>query len=113
MPQFSTARSVQRLNTYAGYSSGCAAVWAAILVVAQRRLDSQTRNTLRLACGGWWGGWTSATIARVSFPPPKKLDPATEKRLGRVSIVLVALGLSSVVRLLITGKRAAGGLPDR
>jgi hypothetical protein len=30
-----------------------------------------------------------------------------------VSIVLIALGLSSVVRLLITGKRAADGLSDR
>jgi len=97
-----------RLNNYTGYSVGCAAVWAVILAVAQRRLDTQTRKTLRLACSGWWAGWTSATIARVSFPPPKQLEPATEKRLGIVSIALVALGLGSVVRLLVTGKRAAG-----
>ena len=97
-----------RLNNYTGYSVGCAAVWAVILAVAQRRLDTQTRKTLRLACSGWWAGWTSATIARVRLPPPKQLEPATEKRLGIVSIALVALGLGSVVRLLVTGKRAAG-----
>jgi phosphatidylserine synthase len=106
-PQPRTTPITARLNTYTGYSICCAAVWAVILVVAQRRLDSQTRNTLRLAFGGWWSGWTSATIARVSFPPPKKLKPGTEKRLGIVSIGLIAVGLISVIRLLITGKRSA------
>jgi nitrate reductase gamma subunit len=43
-----------RLNTYTGYSIGCAGVWGAILLLAQRRLDSETRNTLALVCGGWW-----------------------------------------------------------
>jgi phosphatidylserine synthase len=105
--QSRTTRIRLRLNTYTGYSICCAAVWAVILVVAERRLDSQTRNTLRLTCVGWWSGWTSATIARVSYPPPKKLKPAGEKRLGIVSIGLIAIGLISVIRLLITGKRPA------
>jgi hypothetical protein len=107
MLQSRTTRIGPRLNTYTGYSICCATVWAAILVVAERRLDSQTRNTLRLACGGWWSGWTSATIARVSYPPPKKLKPAAEKRLAIVSIGLIAVGLISVIRLLTTGKRPA------
>jgi phosphatidylserine synthase len=106
MPQARTAW-IRLRHTYTGYSIGCAAVWALILVVAQRRLDSQSWNTLRLVCGGWWSGWTAATIARVSFPPPKKLTPGTEKRLGIVSIVLIAVGLTSVIRLLTTGKRPA------
>jgi hypothetical protein len=55
---------------------------------------------------GWWSGWTSATIARVSYPPPKKLRPGTEKGLRIVSIVLIAVGLISVIRVLATGKRA-------
>jgi hypothetical protein len=93
-------------------SIGCAAVWAVILVVAQRRLDSQSRNMLRLVCGGWWSGWTSATIARAGYPPPKKLKPKTEKRLAIVSIVLVAVGLISVIRLLITGNRPARNAAD-
>jgi hypothetical protein len=95
-----------RINTYTGYSIGCAGVWSAILLLAQRRVDSQTRNTLRLVCGGWWMGWTSATIARIGFPPPRPLEPAAEKNLGIVSIALIALGLLSVLRVLGTGKRA-------
>jgi hypothetical protein len=104
MPQSSTTGI---RHTYTGYSIGCAAVWAVILLVAERRLDSQNRNMLRLVCSGWWSGWMSATIARAGYPPPKKLKPESEKRLGIVSIVLVAVGLISVIRLLITGKRPA------
>jgi len=94
-----------RTNTYTGYSIGCAGVWGAILLLAQRRLDPQDWNTLRLVCGGWWMGWTSATIARIGYPPPKALTPAAEKRLRLVSIVLVALGLTNTIRFLATGKR--------
>ena len=94
-----------RLNTYTSYSVGCAGVWGAILLLAQRRLDSQTQNTLRLVCGGWWMGWTSATIARAGFPPPVPLTPAAEKRLRILSIMLVALGLTNAMRLLVTGKQ--------
>ena len=95
---------VQR-NTYTGYSIGCAAVWAVILAVAQRRLDSETRRQLQMACAAWWSGWTSATIARVGYPPPKKLTPQGEKRLRTVSVVLVAAGLINVIRLLVMGNR--------
>jgi hypothetical protein len=52
-------------------------------------------------------GWTSATIARTAYPPPKQLDPTAEKRLATTSLALIALGLASVVRSLLTGKRAA------
>jgi hypothetical protein len=103
-----TSRPVRvrnRLNTYTGYSISCAAVWAAILAAAQRRLDPGTRNALRLWCVAWWSGWTSATIARAGYPPPKKLTPRGEKWLGIVAVVLVALGLGNVIRLLATGKR--------
>ncbi|MGZ4284271.1 MAG: hypothetical protein ACXVHB_08845 [Solirubrobacteraceae bacterium] len=92
------------LNTYTAYSIGCAVVWDVILLVARRRLDFQTRTTLQLVCGGWWIGWTSATIARAGYPPPKPLTPAAEKRLRIVSIVLVALGLTNTIRVLATGK---------
>jgi phosphatidylserine synthase len=101
-----------KLNTYTGYSISCAAVWAVILALAQRRLDSETRNTLRLVCMGSWTGWTSATIARAGYPPPKKLTPGAEKRLGIVSLVLVALGLIRVIRLLATGERPARDAAD-
>jgi hypothetical protein len=94
-----------RRDTYTAYSIGCAGVWGVILLLAQRRLDPQNRNTLRLVCGGWWMGWTSATIARIGYPPPKPLTPAAEKRLRIASSVLVALGLTNVIRFLTTGNR--------
>lgn len=96
---------MRRLNSYTGYSIGCAAVWGVILLVGRRRLDSQTRNTLWLVCGGWWMGWASATTARIAYPPPKQLTPAGEKRLRVVSTVLIALGLTSTIRMLAAGKR--------
>lgn len=91
-------------DTYTGYSVGCAVVWAAILAVAQRRLDPESRNRLWQACGAWWGGWLSATIARIAYPPPKELGPRAKQRLERVSVVLVAAGLLNVIRLLVSGK---------
>lgn len=94
-----------RLDNYTAYSIGCAGVWGLILLVARRRLDAKTRNTLQLVCGGWWMGWTSATIARIGYPPPKPLTPAGKARLRIISIVLVGLGLTSTIRLLATGKR--------
>ena len=93
-------------NTYTAYSIGCAGVWGVIILLARRRLDSQTWNTLRLVCSGWWMGWTSATIARIGYPPPKQLTSAGEKRLRIISIVLVALGLASTFRMLAAGNRS-------
>ena len=101
-----------RLNTYTAYSIGCAGVWAVILALAQRRLEPQTRNALRIVCGGWWMGWASATIARIGLPPPKQLTPAAEKRLRIVSIVLIALGLAGTARTLATGRRPPRRAPD-
>lgn len=91
-------------NTYTAYSIGCAGAWGAILLMARRRLDPRSWNTLRLVCGGWWMGWTSATIARIAYPPPEQLTPAGEKRLRIISIVLIALGFASVSRMLANAK---------
>lgn len=92
-------------NTYTTYSIGCAGVWGVILLAGRRRLDSQAWNTLRLVCGGWWMGWTSATIARIGYPPPKPLTPAGERKLRIISSVLVALGLSSAIGTFAARKR--------
>jgi hypothetical protein len=87
-------------------------VWALILVAAQRRTDSETRSALRLFCVGWWSGWTSATIARVAYPPPKELTPAASKRVTVLSIVLIAVGVISTIRALIRGQRPAASPAD-
>jgi len=98
-------------NTYTAYGVGCAGVWGVILALGRRRLDAETWKLLRLACGGWWMGWTSASIARIGYPPPKPLTPEGEKRLRLISLVLVALGLGNVARLLIAGRRAPTKTP--
>jgi hypothetical protein len=101
-----------RRDTYAGYSIGCAGVWGVILLLGRRRLDAQTWNTLRRVCGGWWIGWTSASIARIGLPPPQPLTPTGERRLRIVSSVLVALGLTNTARMLAAGKRTPEDTPS-
>src|ERR1019366_491786 len=101
-----------RRNTYTAYSIGCAGVWGVILLLARRRLDPPTQNTLRSVCGGGGVGGASGTLARIGYPPPKPLMPAAEKRLRIVSTGLVALGLINIIRLLAAGKRPARSAPD-
>jgi hypothetical protein len=70
-----------RLNkTYTGYSIGCAAVWAAPLTTGRAVLDAKDWDRLRLGAAGWWAGWLSATIARIGYPPPRKLTEVGERR---------------------------------
>jgi hypothetical protein len=64
-----------RLRTYTAYSVGCAFVWAVILVIAASAGTNQTLHTLLLVFGGWVIGWTSATIARYVYPPPRSRQP--------------------------------------
>ena len=94
-----------RLNNYTAYSVGCAAVWAAILLVAQRLADAETRKTMQVGCAAWWSGWTSATIARIGYPPPKKLGPKAEKALQVTSVPLVALGIGNAIRFIWAGRK--------
>ena len=96
-------------NTYSGYSIGCAAAWAALLAMGRGLLDAKNWDMLRIGAAGWWAGWLSATIARVGYPPPRKLTEAGQRRLEKVSLVLVVLGFVNFFRLLITGRRRAGG----
>jgi hypothetical protein len=94
-----------RVRTYTGYSVSCAGVWALILAAGKHWGDPEDWDSLRVTCAGWWMGWTSATIARLGYPPPKQLDPVAEKTLAEFSLALVALGLGSVARVLATGRR--------
>jgi phosphatidylserine synthase len=91
-------------DTYLGYAIGCACTWGVVLLLANRRLDPDSRKTVRLVCSGWWIGWTSATIARIGFPPPKPLTPEAKQRLAIASLVAVALNLVGVIGMLVTGK---------
>ena len=71
-PLYETYARLWHFSTlYAAYSVGCAIVWVVILasLVASGRKD-RLRAILPVF-GGWWMGWTSATIARYGYPPPK------------------------------------------
>jgi hypothetical protein len=94
----------KRRNTYGGYAFGCAAGWALILAIARQRTDRETQQTVGRFCVGWWSGWISATIARVLYPPPKKLESGAYNRLVVASTGLVAVGVIRVVRLLLAGQ---------
>lgn len=94
-----------RADNYTAYSVGCAGVWAVILVVAQRVADAETRRTMQLGCAAWWSGWTSATVARVAYPPPKKLGPTAQKALQVTSVPMIALGVGSAIRFLRAGRK--------
>lgn len=64
-----------RLQTYTGYSIGCAIVWAIILGILASSGDKERLHKILPTFGGWWIGWTSATIARYAYPPPKSRPP--------------------------------------
>jgi hypothetical protein len=65
-------RPTRLLGTYTGYAIGCAAVWALIWLIALRTAKKETLDKLRITFPAWVMGWTSATIARYVYPPPRK-----------------------------------------
>ena len=65
----------ESLRTYTAYSVGVAIVWAAILIGVSIGASDATRKVFYVLFLGWAIGWTSATIARVVYPPPKSQRP--------------------------------------
>jgi hypothetical protein len=65
----------ERLETYTAYSIGCAIVWALVLAILAAAGKKEKLRRILPVCGGWWLGWTSATIARYGYPPPKSRPP--------------------------------------
>ena len=64
-----------RLHTFTAYSIGCAVVWAILLPVVAIADPPHTFHTVLTVFGGWVIGWTSATIARWIYPPPRSRGP--------------------------------------
>ena len=61
-----------RLRTYTAYSIGCAIVWIVLIAIGIARGKSSPEHSVLFVILGWALGWTSATIARYVYPPPKK-----------------------------------------
>jgi hypothetical protein len=66
-----------RVRTYTGYSIGCAVVWAVILAVVAANGSEEQKRGFVTAFLGWASGWTSATIARAIYPPPRSRPSRT------------------------------------
>jgi hypothetical protein len=60
------------MNTYTAYGIGFFAAWAVLLAICAATVSSKTMGYILSIFGGAVIGWTSATIARVVYPPPKK-----------------------------------------
>ena len=60
------------LNTYTAYSIGCAIAWAVLWIILATTAKKETLNDVLMVFTGWLIGWTSATLARSLYPPPKK-----------------------------------------
>lgn len=63
---------MKRLRTYTTYSIGCAVVWAVVWILVLTRASEETQRHVLLGFLGWVSGWTSATIARAVYPPPRR-----------------------------------------
>jgi hypothetical protein len=61
-----------RMNTYTAYGVGFFATWAALLAACAATVSPKTRAYIFAIFGGTVIGWTSATMARLVYPPPKK-----------------------------------------
>jgi len=64
------------LNSYTGYSIGCFITWAVLLTVLEVTGKRDTLDKVFPFFFGWVAGWTSATLARVIYPPPGHRDSA-------------------------------------
>jgi hypothetical protein len=61
----------QRLKSYTVYSVGCAIIWAVVLSTVAAIGTTTKLHAVLLVFAGWVIGWTSATIARSVYPPPR------------------------------------------
>jgi hypothetical protein len=60
----------RRPNSYKAYSIGCFVVWGLLLAIFTVTATSQTLHNVLIGFVGWVIGWTSASIARLVYPPP-------------------------------------------
>lgn len=65
-----------RLNTYTAYSMGFFAAWAVALAICAATVSNKTLGYILAISFGAVIGWTSATLARLAYPPPKKRPTA-------------------------------------
>jgi hypothetical protein len=58
-------------GSYMAYSVGCAVAWAILWAAVLAFAGTDTKRYVAVGFIGWAAGWTSATIARAVYRPPK------------------------------------------
>lgn len=56
---------------YLGFSLGCGVAWAVIWILLATLASAHTVHAMGYVFFGWVIGWTTATIGRVVYPPPR------------------------------------------
>lgn len=64
------------MNTYTAYGIGFFATMAILLAVCAATVSTKTMGYILAIFGGTVIGWTSATLARLAYPPPRKRQAA-------------------------------------
>ncbi len=64
--------SLRRFHTYKAYTLGCVIAWAIVWVLVGTLASQHKREIVLYVFLGWLIGWTSATIARAVYPPPRR-----------------------------------------
>jgi hypothetical protein len=68
---------MKRRHSYTAYAIGWAIAWALVWMTVWALGDKDKLYKLRFFFVGWASGWTSATIARCVYPPPKHRPPTS------------------------------------
>ncbi|HYB29794.1 MAG TPA: hypothetical protein VEF89_24510 [Solirubrobacteraceae bacterium] len=58
-------------RTCLGYAVGCAIAWAIVWTILALTASEETKRKALLGFQGWVVGWSSASIARIVYTPPK------------------------------------------
>lgn len=65
---------MRRFHSYTAYTVGCVIAWAIVLLVVQLVASDSKKKVFLYVFAGWVIGWTSATIARRVYPPPRRRE---------------------------------------
>ncbi|WP_344582599.1 hypothetical protein [Streptomyces lunalinharesii] len=66
---------MRRYRNYWAYSAGLALAWALVFTLTGALHGGAAAQHLLPVFGGFCIGWTSTTIARYFYPPPRRWTP--------------------------------------
>lgn len=66
--------TLRRFHSYKAYTAGCVIAWGIVWIVVGTQASDHKRLVVLYVFLGWVIGWTSATIARAVYPPPRRIS---------------------------------------